>query len=258
MQYGLLIVEGQHDAAVIAKLLSDFNLKTIQNEKKLASYWRPLYANLKFPQKDGDLLKRLDVPIFVGNNTYSVAIRTADSDTKIASALEATLSGLGSKQDQLQAIGIVCDADQQTASARMSKLCAALAGCNLTFAASTPGVVHAGPPRTGIMVFPDNLGPGTLETLLEDCAATHYPQLQVLARNYMTDGAGHLDESERRNLEKGANRQKATIAVIGALLQPGASIAVTLRQDRWLTGSALAQPRIAALRTFLKDLLDLP
>ena len=74
----------------------------------------------------------------------------------------------------------------------------------------------------------------------------------------MTDGAGHLDESERRNLEKGANRQKATIAVIGALLQPGASIAVTLRQDRWLTGSALAQPRIAALRTFLKDLLDLP
>ncbi|HND97947.1 MAG TPA: hypothetical protein PLP98_05535, partial [Plasticicumulans sp.] len=75
MQYGLLIVEGQHDAAVIAKLLSDFNLKTIQNEKKLASYWRPLYANLKFPQ-GGDLLKRMDVPIFVGNNTYSVAIRT--------------------------------------------------------------------------------------------------------------------------------------------------------------------------------------
>lgn len=257
MQYGLLIVEGQHDAAVIARLLSGFNLTTIQREEKLDSYWRVLYSGQKFPQ-GGDLLKRMDVPTFVGSDTHSVAIRTADSDTKIAATLEATQARLGSLMDQLQTIGIVCDADQQPASARMSKLRAALDGRNLTFAASTPGVVHAGPPRTGVMVFPDNIGPGTLEMLLADCACKHYPELQARASDYVSHGAEHLSETERRNLDKGTNRQKAVLATIGSLLQPGASIAVTLRQDRWLTGSALAQPRIAALRTFLKDLLDLP
>ena len=143
-------------------------------------------------------------------------------------------------------------------SARMSKNCAALAGRNHFRGQPHPASsmpVH----RTGIMVFPDNLGPGTLETLLEDCAATHYPPTAGTGPQLHDGWRWSPRRIERRNLEK--RRQPAEshdcgdrrIAAAGCIDRCHAAPGSLADGQR-----SRSRASLALHCAHLKDLLDLP
>ena len=105
--------------------------------------------------------------------------------------------------------------------------------------------------------MPDNASAGTLETLLLQVAALNYPSLLQSAEAHVANfpHAG-LTAADQRECNKNAGRNKAVVGTMSAILKPGKAIQVSIEDNRWLEGPALALPGIADLLRFLTDLLS--
>jgi hypothetical protein len=254
--YAYIVVEGPHDLEVVARLLKPLGIKRITLLKHLDPYWDALVPR-KFPHGD-DLLKRVPVPVFFKGAERSLAIHAAGGDTRIASSVEETLITLAAPP---RAIGAILDADvAATPAERHASLQQKLSASTSVRLPDTPGKVAPGPPRCGAFVLPDNTTRGTLEDLLLECASTSYPSLLGAARA-LVGGIDPDDESfvpaDMVDFTKPAGRNKATLACIAGVLRPGKAVQVSIQDNRWLDGAALELPRIAALRAFVYDLLEL-
>lgn len=64
-----------------------------------------------------------------------------------------------------------------------------------------------------------------------------------------------LTSEERTNLERGANLKKAHVATIGAVLSPGYSTPVTLRENRWIDAGTLEDELLKPLHHFVCALI---
>ena len=155
--------------------------------------------------------------------------------------------------NDIHAFGLVLDADfttpQQKAVMYVNKLrelYPSLVG--------EPGKIVAGKPRTGIYVLPDNKRPGTLDTILVDCATVIYPDHKVGAIQFLDD----LNSAHKGHW-KPFDHEKSMVATIVSVLNPGASNTPSIAQDDWVcerTVNGVAE--VALLSEFLKDLLELP
>jgi hypothetical protein len=156
------------------------------------------------------------------------------------------------------AVGVILDADStQPVASRFAELSSRLGALGLAVPAN-PGVVSAEEPRCGIFVLPDNAASGTLEDLLLECGATSYPQLSTAATAYINSvDPTQLTPPDLREIQKPAGRSKATVSSMASVLRPGKSIQVSIQDNEWLRGEALALPRIIAVRHFLAALLGL-
>src|SRR4051794_33484788 len=85
-KYGYLVVEGPHDVEFVYRLLSPYGLKRIQFETVLDVFFHPLIPRT-FPP-DGDLQKRVPVPLFLHSTTHVVAIHSAVGDSRLVETLE--------------------------------------------------------------------------------------------------------------------------------------------------------------------------
>ena len=113
-------------------------------------------------------------------------------------------------------------------------------------------------PRTGIFIFPDNHSLGTLENLLDDCAALVYRELREKAQQF-TAGAAAVQHTndDRKEFDKPAGKMKVTMGCIANFLKPAKAIQASIEDNRWLCGESLTLPNIATLHAFLKDLIGL-
>ncbi|WP_309892764.1 DUF3226 domain-containing protein [Archangium sp.] len=256
MRYIYLVTEGPHDVELIGRLLKPHGFRRVQQFEKLEPFWRPLVPR-DFPHQ-GDLLRRVPVPVFFMAGDCSVAVHVADGVSKLASRVEATLAILP-LEPALDAVGILLDSDdEKDLVSRHSGLRSRLQG-SLTLP-DRPGRVSSSVPRTGVYILPDNVSPGTLEDLLLECASQTYPSLlqaaDVLVRT-AEDNAPELLPEDLEELRKPAGRKKATLASIAAILKPGKTIQTSIQDNRWLDGPTLELARIAALRRFLHELMAL-
>jgi hypothetical protein len=250
-----IATEGPHDVEFLAALLRPLGFRRLQKEADLDPYWAPLIPRT-FPH-DGDLLKRMPVPTFFANKTHSVALDSATGIDNLYQRIEENIAVLA-VPPALPAIAVVLDADDEDASERFADLAQRLRSLGLPIP-SAPGQVSSALPHCGIFVLPDNASKGTLESLLEECAALAYPSLLEHATAYIAgiDSLG-IARSELRELNKPAGRAKAKIAAMASVLKPGRAIQVSLQDNQWLRGAALQLPRILAVRDFLAALLELP
>ncbi len=111
--HGYLVVEGPHDTEFLARLLGAWGMHRVQNSRDLEAFWHPLVPRT-FPHQ-GDLLKRVPVPVFLSNATHSIAIHSASGHTRIAQTLQETSYSLASR---LESIGIFLDADTEVSIAQ--------------------------------------------------------------------------------------------------------------------------------------------
>jgi len=254
-QRAYIAVEGPHDVAFAAELLRPMGLVRVQRFSLLDPYWRKLVPTT-YPHRD-DLLARVPIPLFLEGENCSVALHGANGITEIVNRIEETLVGLIT--GPRPAVGVILDADStQTVASRFAELSPRLGALDLAVPA-TPGAVSDQDPRCGVFVLPDNATHGTLENLLLECGATNYPQLSTAATAYIDSvDTTRLTRADLREIQKPAGRSKAIVSSVASVLRPGKSIQVSIQDNEWLRGAALALPRVVAVRRFLVALLGLP
>lgn len=253
MKHAYFVVEGPHDLEVVGRMLGARGFRRRRDLAGLDPYWGRLVPRT-FPI-DGDLLRRVPVPVFFDTADWSVAVHSAIGVDAIGKTVRASLLALGSALDGL---GVVIDADyEMPPRARWEAMRATIpvADCG-----DAPGIVGAGSPRAGIFVLPDNARAGTLEDVLLACAEKTYPKLLDSARllvNGLDPGDGEVfrNKSDRSDFEKPSGRAKAIVGCVGSVLRPGKSIQVSIQDNRWLRDAeALALPEVSALRSFVEAL----
>ena len=254
MNFGYLLVEGPHDAAFVGKLLRLAGFSRIQQRNRVATHWDPLIPTT-FPH-NGDLLKRMPVPTFYQSKLASIALHIAIGDGNIANTLQESFASV--PVASISFVGIILDAESKVTPAARFQALKKLVSEHIADWPDAPGLVAAAPPRTGIYVLPDNQNHGTLEDLLLEAAAITWPETRILARNHVTAATETLSGEDLAEMQKPAGPNKAIAASISNLLRPGKAIQVSIEDNDWLTPATLTLPRIAALQTFLHQLIGLP
>lgn len=255
-KYGYLVVEGPHDIEFLYRLLRPHGLRRVRFEADLDPYFGRLIPRT-YPH-DGDLQKRSPIPLFLQSATHAIAIHSVVGDSQLIRFIRE--NGAAIDVDRLTGIGILLDADSTTPPVDRYEAIRddlrALGYPSPDFA----GRVSAGPRHLGAYVLPDNQSRGTLEDVLLDCAGHIYPTLLASATAHVDAAAEDaiLDADDRRDLQKPSGRNKAIIGSMASILKPGKAVQVSIQDNRWLTGPALALPRVRAISAFLEELLELP
>lgn len=250
-RHSLLLVEGPHDEAFAAAVLrARHELSPVIQEGKLDPFWKPLVPR-SFPH-DGDLRKRVPVPQFYADESTSLAILVAGSDSKLAKECIASLQVL---EGPVDAVGLVLDSDSKVSAIdRFEGVRSRLAARSEVFdeLPAQPGVVAGRAPSCGIFVLPDNHSQGTLEELLVACASQSYGVAFTDAQRYVDRvHTASFEDEELRELRAPAGQRKAEVAALGAILKPGKSIQVSLQDNRWVTDDTLAIAPVRAFYDFL-------
>jgi hypothetical protein len=195
------------------------------------------------------LYARMDMPSIPATTDLSVAIYAAEGNN-LKAKFPATFTNNPPYRDAIAAFGIVADADKADAT-HVAADYAAVYRPHFPKFPDQAGTVDLSALRTGIYVLPDNTQRGVLETLVIPCGDVVYPKHMTAARDYLKE----FDPAET-NHWKPFDEQKALVATVASVLQPGATNTVTIKFDKWLSSpaSTLIQPFV----NFLNQLLRLP
>ncbi|WP_025683231.1 DUF3226 domain-containing protein [Paenibacillus maysiensis] len=250
MEYAYLVVEGPHDVEVVGKVLKSNGFKRVQQLSKLDDYWLDIIPK-NFPP-EGDLLKRVSIPVFFQSNNFSVAVHSAGGITKIAKVLRLTLLNILKKENGfLSAVGVLIDADDEEAKISCQNIIQTLGDDDLAFSnIGSPGEIIENIPRIGIHVFPNNRDKGTLEDALIQCAEVVYPEILKGALNYVNN----IDDQYRHNWGV-TDEAKVIVGCIANILKPGKANQVSIQDNDWISSSTLDLRPVKEITDFLKNLL---
>lgn len=256
-KYAILGVEGPHDQAFVSKILKtllgfkDFRGKEYKGlEENLDPFWKMFIPS--YPNK-GNLYKRLDMPSILYNDSISVAVYQGEG-SNLVDNLDTFICDHLPYQKELEAFGIIADADDQTLDSVVKLYADRFRNYYPNFP-DRPGVIHQDSPRTGIYILPDNESPGVLDTLLCDCGKVVYPEYMQRAQTYLDQ----FSKEERESLKwKTFDRQKALVATVVSVLKPGKTNTVSIADNDWVSNQTQKNvPQIEKIVNFLQELLDL-
>jgi hypothetical protein len=253
-----IAVEGPQDVEFIARLLKGAGFSHVKMKPEVEAAFAPL-TDLKFPVGD-DLTKRMPVPSFYQTADHAVAVHSSEGESRLA---KNTIESLDATKGQVEAVGFVMDDDKNPDPAsRLSELREQLGKQSKPAPFMLPqslGLIQPGPPRSGVYVLPDNLGQGTLEDILLECAGINYRHAACDAGNFIKNlDRTKLATSEQKLLASGSNEKKAHVGALVSVLRPGKTTQVSIHDNRWLEGDSLNLPLVLAVRSFLRDLLNEP
>ena len=256
MKYGYVIVEGHHDAEVIGRFLRRKKLIPITRLGELDQYWKFLVPK-SFPV-DGDLMKRVPVPLFFQNNSYSIAVHIAGGDSReIKKILKVTLENRDTLLGDVVGVGITIDADygNNGAIGRFNQLKKELT--DLIKFPKYPGKVLSAKPKTGIFIFPDNKNKGTIENILLKCGQRVYSGLLSGATNFVDNvNLNLLNENDKIDFKKRSGRDKAKIGCVANILRPGKSVQVSIHDNDWISDQTVGIIEVAELKRFIEELFE--
>lgn len=119
--------------------------------------------------------------------------------------------------------------------------------------------IEPGSPNVGIYLFPGGGAQGALENILLAGAEHHYPVLhdQAQALLDVTHGAYPSDAKDDpfKRSRKISGSAKARCGIIANALQPGSSLAVSIRTSNWLPVDEAALPEVQGAAKFLDELI---
>ena len=257
-KYVLIGVEGHHDQAFLSRILckllgfSKFDGKM----SELDNFWRKFIPN--YP-KGGNLYDRLDMPQILYNDNFSIAIYVGGGSDLIKN-LKAKLSDIDIST--FFAFAIVADADNNTPNEVAKKYHKDFKEYFPHFPTEVTqsGNVTEGSPeletKAGIYILPDNSQPGVLDTLICDCGELVYPEYMQRAKEYI-DKFSEEERKEKPLKWKPFDQQKAIIATVASVLQPGMTNTVTIKCDDWISIETAEIPAIKNFTEFLRNLLKL-
>ncbi len=254
MKYSILATEGEHDQAAICKMLRLFNLRSVEDAKQLDVFW--LSSLPKEQKASSSKLHRSEdvhVPYFFASETHSVAVYQGRGSS-LPSNLSALIRGYRPYSQDIDALGIIVDADNNKSMRSVIKPYTDSLQDIFPFMSPKAGVIAGSSPRIGVHVLPDNQAQGTLDSVLVDCAKIVYPDHQNGADEFLNNlGTQH------KSHWKPFDHKKALVAAVVSVLEPGAKNTLSIRKDDWICEQTLASvPQVALLHKFISDLLELP
>lgn len=251
VRYCYIVAEGPQDVDFLICLLKSYGLKRVTRLSLLDPFWEPLVPKT-FPVDD-DLMKRVPVPIFLQDTDLSVALHSAIGITRLSNTIEESLALIPSSE--IFSIGLFLDADDtQTPQDRFEELISKLSVLGLSVP-SLPGKVVTGSPRFGIFIMPNNTDTGTLEDILLQCAQINYPNLLKLSINYVSGiDTTQLNQSDLRELNKPAGKNKAVVSSISSILRPGRTLQVSIQDNRWIDKQTIELDSVKLIKIFLDEI----
>lgn len=251
-KYYYLIVEGVHDSAALGRFLKEENITILKNIEQVDPFWERLIPR-SFPF-NGDLLKRMPVPTFFGNDHYSIAIQGAGGDSGITKAFDSLLN---LDYEQLTGIAIFCDADVKSAQETFKRLIETLETkvdeeYHSIFRDAIFGEITRQKPFFGVYVFPDNNHTGTLENLLLEGGDIVYPDLMEGALLYV-DNIPSVYSKKNWSI---SSKQKVLFGVMANALRPGKANQVSIQDNKWISQETATSASQTELRNFLTKLLN--
>ena len=257
-KFGYLVVEGPHDVEFAYRLLSPLGFSRIRMEPELDEFLRPLIPRSYPP--DGDLQKRMPIPLFLQSATHVIAVHSAIGDSRLVETVDETRETLDLDQrfGELTGVGIILDSDREIAVAqRYSDICLAMQNKGFSLP-QTPGKVSEGAPRFGAFVLPDNSSTGNLEDLLLECAWLQYADLLPTAKAHV-DAAKACDglRGDGEDLSRIPLYNKAVVGTIASVLRPGKAVQTSIQDNRWFKDAALSVEKVKAVQLFLIELFEI-
>lgn len=257
MRNYLIIVEGAHDIAVIERVLCINGVtEKIRKESELPEVWQRTIP-VRFPFNQDRLERITPIPSFSMNAEVSVAIKNANSDSEIMETLQQLLQVMEIKDVvQINGILLVCDADDSTAEEKRRRLLSsgkktenfALNEETMLLDVGVAGITI--PVYT--FIFPDNNHKGNLENLLLETAEVAYPELSVLAGEYVDKASQYQDI-----LKKNQYAQKAKVGCIANAMKPGKANQVSIADNEWISEKTAEQCRmLSGLNEAIKNLIE--
>lgn len=252
---GYLVVEGPHDVEFVYRLLNPYRLERVRLMDDVETVFRDLVPT-SFPH-EGDLQKRVPVPLFLRSASHVIAIHSAGGDSRLAATIEETMILL--KPQQLVGLGVLLDSDKQIAAAeRYRGIRTSMQSLGFKLPEQA-GVIASGTPKLGAFVLPDNSSIGNLEDVLLECAASAYPELLDSARKHVDVALGLAGKlaKDGEDLSKTPHRNKAIVGAVASVLRPGKAVQTSIQDNQWFKGERLQLGRIKAVQKFLVDLFEL-
>jgi hypothetical protein len=254
----LIIVEGNHDQAFVAKVfrkLLDFSSWN-QETESLEPLWQALVPSYN-PKKTKKYYTRLNMPTIVNTNYLSIAIYVGEGsnllenligeNTSVLQNISDALSNLN--PDAFSGFGIVLDADKKTPDEIAKKYCNKLKEYFPNFP-NQAGTIVKGSPNLGIFILPNNSDQGVLDTLLCECGEIAYPIHMQRAKDYINQ----FSEIKWKRFDK----DKATIATVASVLKPGKTNTTSISDNEWVSNDTAQQiPAIQSLVDFLRNLIEI-
>lgn len=113
MKYAYLLVEGVLDVEIVTRLLRSIHkYRLLSDIEDIPEFWHVLIPRTyPAPRSKGNLLTRVQIPRFLQNADWSIAIQSANSITQIVQTFQEDFSILGEIK-RIQAIGFMIDADK--------------------------------------------------------------------------------------------------------------------------------------------------
>ncbi|MEM1168238.1 MAG: DUF3226 domain-containing protein [Cyanobacteria bacterium P01_H01_bin.35] len=256
VKYAIIAVEGNHDQALVSKLLKLLGFKKFKGEEsKLENFWKKFIPT--YP-KNGKLYTRLNMPSILFNDSLSVAIYFGGG-SNLAENLDDTFCIYPEYQTDITAFGIIVDADNNTPEIVVEKYREILKDYFPNFP-NQPGVVAkniSNIARTGMYVLPDNISQGVLDTLLCECGEIAYPEYMARAKLYLDNFSE--EETKSKPLKwKPFDDKKALIATIVSVLKPGKTNTTSITDNDWVSDITIeGVESLKQLRKFLMNLLEL-
>jgi hypothetical protein len=255
-KYGYLVVEGPHDVEFVYRLLRPYQLERVKMIDDVDQLFRGLIP-ASFPH-EGDLQKRVPVPLFLRSQSHVIAVHSAGGDSRLTATVEETMS-LRLKADVLTGIGILLDSDKEIPAAeRYQGVRTAMEGIKFRLP-ELAGQIAVGTPRLGAFVLPDNSSIGNLEDLLLECASSAYPELLESARKHVDVALAQAAKlaKDGEDLSKRPYRNKAIVGAVASVLRPGKAVQTSIQDNQWLKGDRLQLDKVKAVQDFLKNLFEL-
>lgn len=263
--YTLIVVEGPHDQAFVARVLTILGLRSFKDkpnhgrEDLLDPFWEYWKPEIK---KNRRLYESIFMPSLFADDSRSVAVVVAGGSGifgPFASRLATKPEWVAKLAASAGALVLIADADMKPAAETFADLAAAYRPV-LTGFPERPGEIvtlnlaaAAAALRVGAFILPNNADFGTVETVLLPVGRRHLAPLLDHAHAFV-DGC----EAPLKAHFAPFDSLKAIVAAAASILHPGATNTVSIENDAWITSDGIADPALSPFVDFLRVVLGLP
>lgn len=267
----LIVVEGAHDAALFGRLLAARDYREVRNLNQLPPFWRPSIPR-KYPATEDLRLDRvISFPeLHCHEDGSEVGVAVANGESELLRTLRTLLDIV--EATEFASIAVVLDTDwAQGEAARFADFLQLTNVWNADAVADgRPGFplvfpqhansVTEGSPKIGVYQFPGGGVGGALEDVLLACAQHSHPMLRQAASDLVSLAHAAYPATALPDPLKASRKQsgsaKAQCGIIANVLQPGHSLAVSVRRTPWLPDVEVTVPEVASIGQFLDSLLE--
>jgi hypothetical protein len=240
----IVLCEGAHDQQALAALASTCGgwTKLDNVPTSLPDNLAKAYPNPKPPRKLPGRWTRPQEPTYLTKERRYLEIRNREGLDNVLGQTAVDFVRLLSPTPH--AVAVVVDANDKGVKARVDAFRDSFRNAFSHADNVEPGGASGSRPRLGLWVAPDNRRNGSMDDLLLKVARCANKRLVATGRRFATS----LEKIKPDDWTK--HRNKAILGAIYQVVEPGASLAVALRES-----NAWFDPGIASVRPFMQ-LLD--